>query len=491
MSLTKATYSMIDGAVINVLDYGAVGDGVANDTAAIQAALDTGKSVYFPAGVYLTDELTIPFSARGSVYSGEGYYHYSSTQQTVIKARTLGQTHIFLIGNSGGSGADCITFTNLRVDCDDKADTAVDATYGAFFSMVGCGVYNYTAYGVYHKQGLARYERVFMHTSSTTNPTAVGLHLYSDSAVTDSEFSGGGTPIKIVAGGNRLANVWANTGASSCITLTPFDDTTTHINTSMTNVYAGEVVMTSGGVRPIIEMIGTSAQKVQEVQFSNSYLVTAAGAAYKKNGGIYMDYCDVIALSNIVIRGNGADATANMYCDYFVKAQRSKTISITGCVIKDVNKNPIYLVSNIDNSVTIDGCQFYNWCIDGNSVGAENAAVRCETGTRAVISGSQFYVDTGDADPYAVDCNLASDIIFIGNRVSYANANVIVAGSGKPDFLIKTGGGVQTLGQSYFYRCAFTGEAVAPAAPVAGQVYYDTATNKLYCWNGSTWNALF
>lgn len=58
MSLTKATYSMIQGTPANVLDYGAVGDGVADDTAAIQAALNgasatTYRDVILPAGNFL------------------------------------------------------------------------------------------------------------------------------------------------------------------------------------------------------------------------------------------------------------------------------------------------------------------------------------------------------------------------------------------------------------------------------------------------------
>jgi polygalacturonase len=55
MALTKVTYSMIDGAAINVFDYGATGDGVTNDTAAIQAAIEAAPSggvIYFPPGTY-------------------------------------------------------------------------------------------------------------------------------------------------------------------------------------------------------------------------------------------------------------------------------------------------------------------------------------------------------------------------------------------------------------------------------------------------------
>lgn len=53
MSLTKATYSMINGASANVLDYGADPTGVADSTAAIQAAIDAAATVYIPVGTYL------------------------------------------------------------------------------------------------------------------------------------------------------------------------------------------------------------------------------------------------------------------------------------------------------------------------------------------------------------------------------------------------------------------------------------------------------
>lgn len=72
MALTKVTYSLINGAPANVLDFGAAGDGTTDDTAAIQAALDAAEAVYFPSGTYkVTGTLDISALNRQHIY-GDG-----------------------------------------------------------------------------------------------------------------------------------------------------------------------------------------------------------------------------------------------------------------------------------------------------------------------------------------------------------------------------------------------------------------------------------
>ena len=97
MSLTKVTYSMIQDAPINVKDFGAVGNGVADDTNAILNAIAYlrsiqntsgyyGGSIYFPTGIYVIKE-TIELAAatpivdlRISFYGDGGFTGRGATQ---------------------------------------------------------------------------------------------------------------------------------------------------------------------------------------------------------------------------------------------------------------------------------------------------------------------------------------------------------------------------------------------------------------------------
>ena len=81
--------------VVSVKDFGAVGDGVTDDTAAIQAAIDycgSSGTVYLPAGSYkIMDELSVPAGAsisfkgagRGSTFINSGLTSPDSTKSMI------------------------------------------------------------------------------------------------------------------------------------------------------------------------------------------------------------------------------------------------------------------------------------------------------------------------------------------------------------------------------------------------------------------------
>lgn len=99
MSLTKATYSMINGAPANIVDFGAVGDGVTDDTAAINAAFASGakKVIAEPRAVYaVSGQISIAsafeFDGQGCTFSatlGSGVRLLQVTAAASIKNLTL------------------------------------------------------------------------------------------------------------------------------------------------------------------------------------------------------------------------------------------------------------------------------------------------------------------------------------------------------------------------------------------------------------------
>lgn len=60
MALTRVRNEIIQGAPVNVLDYGADSTGSADSTTAISSAVATGSPIYFPAGTYkITSEISL------------------------------------------------------------------------------------------------------------------------------------------------------------------------------------------------------------------------------------------------------------------------------------------------------------------------------------------------------------------------------------------------------------------------------------------------
>lgn len=90
MALTKVPFSMIDGIVVNVKDYGAKGDGLTDDTDAIQAAIDAVTNTTFAT--------TWP-SGTKSYVKGGGVVYLPPGRYRTTKGLLLGQ-HVRIQGSS-------------------------------------------------------------------------------------------------------------------------------------------------------------------------------------------------------------------------------------------------------------------------------------------------------------------------------------------------------------------------------------------------------
>lgn len=105
-----------DSVIVNVKDYGATGDGVTDDTTAVQAAITAKYGVYFPSGTYIVSNLIL---RDGSRLFGDGY---SSILQ--MKAGATGDM-IY-----AGSAGKRIFVDNLNLYGGDDTDHASVETVG-------------------------------------------------------------------------------------------------------------------------------------------------------------------------------------------------------------------------------------------------------------------------------------------------------------------------------------------------------------------------
>lgn len=111
---------------VSVKDFGAVGDGVADDTAEIQAALDTGKAVYVPTGTYAISA-TLRLTVDGQIFFGDGTGNTSEPARTTLKWIGAAGGKMFSVSNGTSENWQNCTFRDMFLNGNSLANIAVEA----------------------------------------------------------------------------------------------------------------------------------------------------------------------------------------------------------------------------------------------------------------------------------------------------------------------------------------------------------------------------
>ena len=224
---------------VSVKDFGAVGDGVADDTAAIQAAINTNKEVFVPNGTYnLSASLTMTSSQQ---IRGESQTLAILKTTAAVNAITVADIAYCKISNLyiNGNG---IGLIGIKV--------GLGITFSAFHTIEFCDVRNFTSYGI-HLNGTSyvRVDNCFIRDnggngiynnlgspSGYGNANTIsncqiwdcgtyGIHFFkaSNNIIENTKFvlGSGGTSLTV---GNRIANIYINNANSTTIDKCEFEN---------------------------------------------------------------------------------------------------------------------------------------------------------------------------------------------------------------------------------------------------------------------------
>lgn len=154
MSLTKVSYSMIEGSPLNVLDFGATGDGVTDDTVAVQTALtqanSTNKRLYFPQGTYIiSSTLVVNNVSQGLYLYGDTTSNYNTPFISTVKTGSVlsytGSSTLLQINGNASTVQTLIQ--NLSFAGNNNALHAIKLNAGWFLTVQNCVFNNFKGVG--------------------------------------------------------------------------------------------------------------------------------------------------------------------------------------------------------------------------------------------------------------------------------------------------------------------------------------------------------
>lgn len=395
----------------NVKRYGAVGDGVTDDTAAIQAAIDDGAGVvFFPVGVYKISD-TLNVTSAGTSLIGSGYINafdgeLVDTNGTVILSDFAGTAiDVDRMARHFSARDFTITKTNSLGQQTDSIGICIH-NWCYYWNLKNIYVSNMVTGFKIGATPMARIEHCFACENYGT-----GFYMTND--VDDYQFSRS-LQVDIIdclaeknnGHGFRYNN--AQTYADGSASIGAFINNKTYAN-KMFGVYIG----------------GRNLNRLAAIRMSNCFLGNDG------RGEIYLDYVGYPAnFDNIYMEAPGGSCGRLMaetgVASYNVQATRYVgKPTFSNCVFATARLSGIY--AECDQTALV-GCTFYNNNRDATS---PHGGVYMHNNTHNVINGCTF-IGTGNGvyhDYASVDIVTSNDFSGISGTALAGTTTGLITGT--------------------------------------------------------------
>lgn len=213
--------------------YGAKGDGVTDDTAAIQAALLVGVPVFFPAGIYLvSDTLHLKASIRGAVST-----RMDGSSACIKAVNNFSAVYILDISNIDSTND--ITIQDIDIDCNSVSGGINYHPLNRVATRIeNISIRKHTNHAIYiHPENITS-RAVYMNNISITGGSEIGdssieiSENASDCAITNLTIAYNKIGMKLRSGGHRLANIHIYVGRENIADLDSYYEDTVGIDSA-------------------------------------------------------------------------------------------------------------------------------------------------------------------------------------------------------------------------------------------------------------------
>tara|TARA_S200002703_G_scaffold158775_1_gene170040 strand:+ start:1857 stop:4079 length:2223 start_codon:yes stop_codon:yes gene_type:complete len=448
--------------VISVKDYGAVGDLVTDDTAAIQAAINslpsTGGEVFFPAGKYKVTS-TITASVNNTSLRGVGN---SGTQirSTVSGSATL------QIGDHTGSDTTTFKLTGMRIQYDGSVPPAS--------GTIGIHAKNLTApalfedfdiqkfYDAFHLQATSLQGNIFIRDFVFGNNERYGLYLYggvqgvwvNTGKIFARDNSGSPASGSVGIYAKYTNGVYINT--VDCISndrgvlIAPGDGETVHW-------FFADTLICDTNTNAGIDVVSTGTSTVNGLMFNNCWSSSnGTGIHLRGSGasvsGVLINDCTIINNDKEGININGGPTifkninviSNQVYSNNQSQAGLSGIIVGAGVSDFQIKNNNVGAISSHTNyqayGIRVNAGASNNYVISGNVL-EDNVTDRIKddgTGANKAIKDNLNYIAPGEVKRLTGDLTAGSTSDFLMNVQNPFNSKVIVS---RLIVFVKTAGG--------------------------------------------------